>query len=54
MKNPSRDPSQVNRIIEMVWEDRTPFESIEYQFGLMEKQVILLMRKEMKASSFRL
>jgi uncharacterized protein (TIGR03643 family) len=43
-----------DRIIEMAWEDRTPFEAIEMQFGLKEKEVIELMRKEMKASSFRM
>ena len=40
----------IDRIIEMAWEDRTPFEAIGYQFGLGEKQVIELMRKEMKTS----
>ena len=43
-----------SRIIEMAWEDRTPFEAIKTQFGLSEPQVIKLMRKEMKASSFRM
>lgn len=43
-----------NRIIEMAWEDRTPFEAIEYQFGYTEKDVIALMRKELKWSSFKL
>ncbi len=43
-----------DRIIEMAWEDRTPFEAIEYQFGLAEKEVIALMRKELKRSSFNL
>ncbi len=38
-----------DRIIEMAWEDRTTFEAIEIQFGLKEKEVIALMRKEMKA-----
>ncbi len=42
----------VNRIIEMAWEDRTPFDAITDQFGLTEKQVIQLMRREMKPSSF--
>ena len=42
----------IDRIIEMAWEDRTPFEAIETQFGLPEKEVIELMRREMKASSF--
>jgi uncharacterized protein (TIGR03643 family) len=43
-----------DRIIEMAWEDRTPFEAIEYQFGLPEKEVIALMRRELKRSSFNL
>lgn len=43
-----------DRIIEMAWEDRTPFEAIEIQFGLMEKEVIALMRRELKRSSFNL
>ena len=45
---------QLDRIIEMAWEDRTPFEAIEYQFGLQEKEVIKLMRGNLKASSFKL
>ena len=44
---------QLDRIIEMAWEDRTPFEAIEYQFGLMEKDVIGLMRQTLKPGSFR-
>ena len=44
----------VDRIIEMAWEDRTPFEAIKFQFKLDEKQVIELMRKEMKPKSFKL
>lgn len=44
----------VDRIIEMAWEDRTSFEAIQYQFGFSETEVITLMRKEMKASSFRM
>jgi uncharacterized protein (TIGR03643 family) len=47
-------PEDINRIIEMGWEDRTPFEAIEAQFGFTEKDVIALMRREMKASSFRM
>jgi uncharacterized protein (TIGR03643 family) len=43
-----------SRIIEMAWEDRTPFEAIEYQFGLNESAVIKLMRKSLKANSFKL
>lgn len=44
----------IDRIIEMAWEDRTPFDAITYQFSLSEKEVIELMRRELKASSFRL
>ena len=42
----------IDRIIEMAWEDRTPFEAIEYQFTLKEQDVIQLMRKELKRTSF--
>jgi uncharacterized protein (TIGR03643 family) len=45
---------EVSRIVEMAWEDRTPFEAIELQFGLNESQTIELMRSQMKASSFRM
>ncbi len=45
---------EIDRVVEMAWEDRTPFDAIEAQFGLPEKEVIKLMRKEMKASSFRM
>ena len=48
------DSIAVDRIIEMAWEDRTTFESIQFQFGLKEQEVIDLMRKEMKRSSFRM
>ena len=44
----------IDRIIEMAWEDRTTFESIKFQFNLDEKQVIELMRKEMKMKSFKM
>ena len=44
----------IDRIIEMAWEDRTPFEAIHLQFGLTEADVIALMRKELKRSSFNL
>jgi len=44
----------INRIIEMAWEDRTSFEAIRLQFGISEAEVIALMRKELKANSFRL
>ena len=43
-----------SRIIEMAWEDRTPFGAIEYQFGLSEDETIELMRSEMKRSSFKM
>ena len=46
--------NQTDRIIEMAWEDRTPFEAIFWQFGLSEKEVIELMRAELKPSSFRM
>ncbi|AUD79264.1 TIGR03643 family protein [Kangiella profundi] len=46
--------SDTSRVIEMAWEDRTPFEAIDKLFGLSEQQVIELMRKELKPSSFRL
>lgn len=44
----------LNRIVEMAWEDRTPFDAILLQFGVPEKEVIEIMRKEMKSSSFRM
>jgi uncharacterized protein (TIGR03643 family) len=43
-----------DRIIEMAWEDRTPFEAIYAQFGYKEADVIKLMRTELKRSSFNL
>lgn len=45
---------ELDRIIEMAWEDRTPFEAIEYQFGLSEADTIKLMRNTLKSSSFKL
>lgn len=44
----------IDRIIEMAWEDRTPFEAIHFQFGIAEKNVIELMRVHMKRSSFNM
>ena len=44
---------ELDRIIEMAWEDRTPFEAILFQFDLAEKDVISLMRRELKSSSFK-
>ena len=48
------EKSNIDRIIEMAWEDRTPFEAIEYQFGLKENDVRKIMRRELKPSSFKL
>ena len=45
---------QIDRIIEMAWEDRTPFDAIKYQFGIKEQEVISLMRNNLKPSSFKL
>jgi len=44
---------ELDRIIEMAWEDRTPFEAILFQFGLSEKDVIKMMRSTLKESSFK-
>lgn len=54
MKLPDLSPETIDRIVEMAWEDRTPFDAIETQFGLQEKDVIALMRSQMKPSSFRM
>lgn len=48
------DAADLSRVIEMAWEDRTPFEAIQTQFGLDEAAVIALMRRQLKPSSFRL
>lgn len=48
------DSETINRIVEMAWEDRTPFEAITLQFGLQEAQVIELMRQQMQESSFKM
>ena len=48
------DAESLSRIIEMAWEDRTPFDAIKAQFGVPESEVIKLMRKNLKSSSFRL
>jgi uncharacterized protein (TIGR03643 family) len=45
---------EIDRIIEMAWEDRTSFDAIQRQFGISEAQVIRLMRKEMKPDSFKM
>tara|TARA_B100001939_G_C16913765_1_gene605893 strand:+ start:787 stop:1113 length:327 start_codon:yes stop_codon:yes gene_type:complete len=51
---PKLDHRAIDRIVEMAWEDRTPFDAITLQFGLTEAEVIKLMRREMKLSSFRM
>ncbi|MEM9819185.1 MAG: TIGR03643 family protein [Cyanobacteria bacterium P01_D01_bin.6] len=51
---PALSSDDRDRIIEMAWEDRTPFAAIEFQFGLSETEVIKLMRRAMKPSSFRM
>lgn len=48
------DEAQVSRVIEMAWEDRTPFGAIEHSYGLTESDVIKLMRQTLKPSSFKL
>jgi uncharacterized protein (TIGR03643 family) len=46
--------SELSRVIEMAWEDRTPFDAIQMSFGLSESDVIDLMRREMKRTSFKM
>jgi len=48
------NPRDKDRVIEMAWEDRTPFEAIKFQFDLTEKEVITLMRNSLKRKSFNL
>lgn len=45
---------EIDRIIEMAWEDRTPFDAIQAQFGISEGETIEIMRKNMKRSSFKM
>jgi len=47
-------PEAISRVIEMAWEDRTPFEAIACNYGLTEADVITLMRRQLKPGSFRL
>jgi uncharacterized protein (TIGR03643 family) len=58
LKNPHKDKNfsdeDLSRIIEMGWEDRTPFEAIEVQFGLNQDGVIKVMRANLKLNSFKL
>jgi len=48
------EDKDIDRIIEMAWEDRTPFDAIKFQFGLSEADVKALMKKELKFSSYKL
>jgi len=46
-------PIEIDRVIQMAWEDRTPFEAIKFQFDLSEKEVIQLMKKELTEKNWR-
>jgi len=50
----SKSLEEIDRIIEMAWEDRTPFEAIFNQFNINEKELISIMRNNLKKSSFKL
>jgi len=50
----SKNLEEIDRIIEMAWEDRTPFEAIFLQFNINEKGLIAIMRNNLKKSSFKL
>ena len=54
MKKVKIDPADISRIVEMAWEDRTPFDAILQSYGINEAAVIDLMRQTMKPSSFRM
>jgi uncharacterized protein (TIGR03643 family) len=54
VRKPELDERSIDRIIEMAWEDRTPFDAIKFQFGLSEADVKALMKKELKFSSYKL
>ena len=54
MKTPEIDLPTLDRVIQMAWEDRTPFDAIARQFGLNESDVVALMRRHMKRSSFQM
>ena len=53
-KSPLFTLAEIDRIIEMAWEDRTPFEAIAFQFNIAEMEVVAIMRKNLKRSSFNL
>lgn len=50
----TKNLKDIDRVIEMAWEDRTPFEAITFQFSFSEQDVINLMRRELKPNSFKL
>jgi uncharacterized protein (TIGR03643 family) len=54
MKKAKMNPADISRIVEMAWEDRTPFDAILQSYGINEAAVIDLMRQTMKPSSFRM
>ncbi len=54
MTVPDVSPADLSRIIEMAWEDRTPFDAIERLYGVNESAVVALMRRHMKPSSFKM
>ncbi|MEY5050824.1 MAG: hypothetical protein RLZZ619_754 [Pseudomonadota bacterium] len=54
MKKAKMNPADISRIVEMAWEDRTPFDAILQSYGISEAAVIDLMRQTMKPSSFRM
>ena len=54
MKKAKMNPADISRIVEMAWEDRTPFDAILQSYGISEAAVIDFMRQTMKPSSFRM
>lgn len=52
--NHNLTPEQIDRVIEMAWEDRTPFEGIQFQFSLSEMETKALMRTQLKRPSYEL
>ncbi len=54
IKSQYLNKAEIERVIEMAWEDRTPFEAINFQFNLKESDVIQLIRLNLKTSSFKL
>ena len=53
MKSETHTEINIDRVIEMAWEDRTPFDAIKFQFNLSEQEVIEIMRTHLKQSSFK-